>query len=174
MYQERLTKDKYWIFTRNKFVPEQIKLNETLFSLGNGYIGSRGVLAESHEDSYPGTYISGIYNSMGDDPAEIVNCPNPLNIVIQIDGGQVTGKNMKVLEHIRQLDIKKALLYRKTNFEFKQKEFSIETLRFFSMSDIHTGLLSFTIKALNSDAKIVIRRLIDGKQKMKCERRTSL
>jgi len=165
MYLKRLTKDKYWVFTKNHFNPEEIKLNETLFALGNGYIGSRGVLAEGHEDSYPGTYLSGIYDSINNDPAEIVNCPNPLKIEIQIDGKQVTGKTMKVLEHTQRLDIKKALLYRKTKFKFNQKEFSFETFRFFSMGDIHTGVLSFTIKALNSDAKIVIKRLIDGNQK---------
>jgi kojibiose phosphorylase len=164
MYQKWLTEDKYWIFTKNKLDPEEVKLNETLFSLGNGYIGSRGVLVESHEDSYAGTYISGIYNSVKDDPAEIVNLPNPLNIEIHIDDELITGENMKVLEHTRQLDIKKALLYRKILFEFNTKAFVVETFRFFSMSDIHTGVFCITIEALNSDAKILVKRTIDGKQ----------
>jgi len=164
MFQKRLTKDPYWIFTRNKFNSEETKLNTTLFTLGNGYIGSRGVLAEGTEESYPGTYIAGIYDSINNDPAEIVNCPNPLKIELHIDGELVSLDKIKVLEHTRQLDIKKALLYRKTIFEINQKKFSFETFRFFSMSDIHTAVISFSIKAFNKDANIVIKHLIDGKQ----------
>ena len=86
MYHQRLTKDQYWVLTKNEFDTDKIKLNETLFTLGNGFLGSRGVLEEGHEESYAGTYIAGIYDSLNNDPAEIVNCPNPLKIEIKIDG----------------------------------------------------------------------------------------
>lgn len=162
MYEKRLTRSPYWIFTRKEFNPDHIGLNETLFSIGNGYIGARGVLSESPEESYPGTYIAGVYNSMNNEPAEIVNCPNPFRIEIEIEGKPVDYGDMKIREHLRRLDIKKALLYRRTVFEFNKKIYKYETFRFFSMSDIHTGLLLFSISCLTDDSTIKIRHVIDG------------
>ena len=111
MYNQRLTKDQYWILIESEIETEKINVNETLFTLGNGFLGSRGVLEEGTEKSYAGTYLAGIYDSLNEEPAEIVNCPNPLKIEITIDGVLMSNKAMKVVEHTRKLDIKKALLY---------------------------------------------------------------
>ena len=51
-------KDKEWTIFEEKIDMEKMRFHETLFTLGNGYVGSRGIL----EEGYGGTYFAGIYD----------------------------------------------------------------------------------------------------------------
>ncbi len=47
-------KDKEWTIFEEKIDMEKMRFHETLFTLGNGYVGSRGIL----EEGYGGTYFA--------------------------------------------------------------------------------------------------------------------
>ena len=56
-----------WRITEKEFKIENNHHNETIFSLGNGYMGLRGTLEEDYsgpqDTSTPGFYINGIYET---------------------------------------------------------------------------------------------------------------
>ncbi|HKL74573.1 MAG TPA: glycoside hydrolase family 65 protein, partial [Halanaerobiales bacterium] len=56
-----------WRITEDKFKVENNHHNESIFALGNGYMGLRGTLEEDYsgpkETTTPGFYINGIYGS---------------------------------------------------------------------------------------------------------------
>ena len=54
-----------WQLVDQQFDPEQLMLKETLFSLANGFIGSRGTYEEgcSAGASCEGSYLNGVYSS---------------------------------------------------------------------------------------------------------------
>lgn len=52
-----------WIISYRDFNEHSVRLRETLFTLGNGYIATRGAFEDSTASiHYPGTYIGGGYN----------------------------------------------------------------------------------------------------------------
>jgi len=154
-----------WAIFEDDISGEEIRFRETLFALGNGYIGVRGTLEEGYRGGYPGTYIAGIYDQGKGKAAEIVNIPNPLCLEIYVDGKKVSMDKMEVVEHRRVLDMKKATLSRHTVFAHAGKRYEYESLRFLSLRDMHLGVLRFSFRALDDDAHVVVKRTMNGTTK---------
>ena len=68
-----------WRVTEDHFMETQYKLNETIFSLGNGYLGVRGGFEEGFSGSQMnGTYINGFYEEYPFDYPDFIFA-NPIN-----------------------------------------------------------------------------------------------
>jgi len=141
---------------------DKVLFYETIFTLGNGYLGIRGVLDENPTFSHPGTYFIGVYDGVGTHVPEIVNAPNPINFNIFYGGEKVSVENMDVISHRRILDIKKGILYRKTEFlsSFK-KRIILSSLRFLSMKNPHLLVVVLEIQLPDSSGIIHIDSSID-------------
>ena len=50
-----------WLITEDGFDPESANVRETLCTVGNGYLGTRGTLEEGHPGDLSGTYLAGVY-----------------------------------------------------------------------------------------------------------------
>ncbi|MEM7828163.1 MAG: hypothetical protein QW561_02350, partial [Candidatus Aenigmatarchaeota archaeon] len=57
--------DESWLIKELSWVKELENIRESQFTLGNGYIGIRGVLEEITPNAIPGTYLAGIYGKTG-------------------------------------------------------------------------------------------------------------
>ncbi|MFC2137951.1 hypothetical protein ACFLTE_07240, partial [Bacteroidota bacterium] len=73
-----------WSLRYSDFDKTKEKSREALLTIGNGYLGTRGSLEENlaGKTSYPGIYISGLYNKLISKVADkeianedFVNCP---------------------------------------------------------------------------------------------------
>ena len=51
----RTPSEEEWAIFEENIDEERIRFFETIFTLGNGYLGSRGVLEEGHSKGYAGT-----------------------------------------------------------------------------------------------------------------------
>ena len=135
---------------------------ETVFTLGNGYLGSRGIYEEIPDGTEPGTYVSGIYDSAASMVPEIVNLPNPINFRIAVEGEKLDMSRMNVLENERVLDLKKGLLMRRTVFsDTKKRRFLYESMRFFSFSNPHIGAMKIYLKTLDRSARVIVQDTVD-------------
>ncbi len=68
-----------WRVTETHFMEKEYKLNETIFSLGNGYLGVRGGFEEGFSGSQMnGTYINGFYEEYPFDYPDFIFA-NPIN-----------------------------------------------------------------------------------------------
>lgn len=68
-----------WSVTESHFMEKKYKLNETIFSLGNGYLGVRGGFEEGFSGSQMnGTYINGFYEEYPFDYPDFIFA-NPIN-----------------------------------------------------------------------------------------------
>ena len=85
-----------WTYRLEGFVAGEEGRRESLCTLGNGYLATRGAMPESSADGahYPGTYIAGTYNRLADVVdghrivnESLVNLPNWLVTALRIDGG---------------------------------------------------------------------------------------
>ncbi|HDL09911.1 MAG TPA: hypothetical protein ENG39_01480, partial [Candidatus Omnitrophica bacterium] len=61
-FLKRYLPERGWFIKEEGFDRRKQSFYETIFTLGNGYMGSRGVLEEVPYDAYPGTYIAGLYD----------------------------------------------------------------------------------------------------------------
>ena len=49
--------DSGWMIVEDGFTAASANVYETLFTTGNGYLGTRGSLEEGHEGALPGTFL---------------------------------------------------------------------------------------------------------------------
>ncbi len=130
-------------------------VNESKFTLGNGFIGSRGIYEENPYGAIPGTYIPGIFDQSGAQVEERVNLPNPVHFIIAAEGEKFDIFAMKTLSHRRILDMKKGALIRRTLFkDARGREFIYQSIRFFSMDNPHIGVMRVSLKLIKGSASL--------------------
>ncbi|MCC7207614.1 MAG: hypothetical protein IT323_09915, partial [Anaerolineae bacterium] len=72
---------RLWELTEFPFHPEKLLHNETLYTIGNGYLSTRGAFEEGHAGATPATLVHGIFNHAPDRLVpELVNAPDWLPI----------------------------------------------------------------------------------------------
>ncbi|MGM0441968.1 MAG: CBS domain-containing protein [Elusimicrobiota bacterium] len=150
-----LSSDSAFHITEKVFSKENQNNNESKFTLGNGFIGSRGIFEENPPGCSPGTFIQGLYDKSGAQVEELINLPNPINLIFSVEGEKMDISTMEVLSHRRVLDMKKGILVRKTKFkDAKGRRFLYQSLRFFSMDRPHLGGMKVSLKLLNGQANL--------------------
>ncbi len=163
-----------WSLSYSDYIPEKEKTRETLLTVGNGYLGTRGALEEclGGEINYPGTYVAGVYNRLtskiGDrdiDNEDFVNCPNWIPIRFKFeDEPWVKINHIEIIDFERKLDFKTGLLYRKIHIkDDKGRKTLLESKRFASMDNPHLAAISWELTPLNYSANITVESVLDGR-----------
>ena len=162
-----------WQLEEFPFHPESLNHYETLFTIGNGYLATRGTFEEGFEDDLPTTMVHGIFDhTPGTLVPELVNAPNWLPIQITIGGTpfklvnqnnmSLTPKNGAVIGYRRTLHLDKGLLRREVLF--RAESGSIVRLifeRFASLHDVHVMVQRVEITAVDGDPTIEVESLLD-------------
>ncbi|QJB56690.1 beta-phosphoglucomutase family hydrolase [Pseudodesulfovibrio sp. zrk46] len=162
-----------WYLTYSGFDPGDEKLRETLTTVGNGYLGTRGAseCERAGFNFYPGTYISGIFNKTpskvhGQDiwNNDFVNCPNWLPIEFKIGNGDyVSPFAMELLSYSHRLNMREGVMERDMVVKDQVGRISrISSRRIASMADPHLCAIKFDLTPLNYSAKITFRSSLDG------------
>jgi kojibiose phosphorylase len=154
--------DDLWQIEELEWVKSLQSIRESQFALGNGYFGTRGLLEEVPYDAMPGTYISGVYDKMHAQVAELVNLPNAFNFRFTAKGEKLGMVAMDVLRHKRVLNLKKGLLIRHTLYQNSKKaRFDYKSLRFVSMDCKNIGVMQISLTALDGPCEIDLNSGID-------------
>ncbi len=155
-----------WLVTESGFDPARANVYETLCTVGNGYLGTRGTLEEGHPGDLSGTYLNGVYDDHDSPVIDLVNAPDWLAFAVYVDGSRLDVRNADVLDHERTLDLRTGLLYRRTVFtDADGRRTRIETLRCASVADRHTCALRVEITPENHDAEITVESALDGRRR---------
>lgn len=152
-----------WLVEEPAFDLAEINLYETLFTVGNGYQGTRGVLEEGIKGELRGTYLAGVFDRHDSAVIDLVNAPAWLPLRVWVQGERLNLQSCKVLEHRRLLDLRKGLLYRFTRFEDSQgRRTRYESVRFASFSNQHLCGMKVTVTPENYTGTIAVESLLDG------------
>lgn len=101
MANQRLFEIDQWKIKTNKFEKEHKRLQESLTSLANGYMGIRGNFEESYSgESLKGTYIAGVWfpdktrvgwwkNGYPEYFGKVINAMNFIGIDVYVDDEKV-------------------------------------------------------------------------------------
>jgi trehalose/maltose hydrolase-like predicted phosphorylase len=164
---------RLWTLEEFPFHGEKLHHNETLFTLGNGYLATRGSFEEGFEGDMPTTMVHGIFNhAPGKLVPELVNAPNWLPIHVVIDGTRFQLVNQNdttlnppegaVLGYRRTLNLQQGVLRREVLF--RAASGSIVRLvfeRFVSLADVHVLVQRVQITAVDGQPDIEVKAFIE-------------
>lgn len=106
-----------WVVTEGTFEPARVSHFETVFTQGNGYLGTRG----SFEEYYPGqeatTFVHGVFDDLPVTFTELANLPDWTELEIWLDGERFNMLEGKLLQYQRQLDLRTGLLTREVRWQ---------------------------------------------------------
>ncbi|MEB3981533.1 trehalose-phosphatase [Mycobacterium sp. 663a-19] len=162
-----------WELVYEGYDPNSERLREALCTVGNGYVATRGCAPEAaaSEAHYPGTYASGVYNTLSDRVAgrtieneSLVNLPNWLSLTFRINGGPwFHVDDVELLFYRQTFDLRHATLTRTLRFRDGAGQVTALTQqRFASMHEPHVLALQTTIVAENWSGTVEFRSLLDG------------
>lgn len=155
--------DDDWLVTETEFDLDKVNYFETVFTVGNGYQGTRGSLEEGLAGALSGTYLAGVYDNHDATVIDLVNAPSWLPVTIRVDGHRVDAQNCRIVEHRRTLDLYTGLLHRDTLFEDRTgRRTRLKTIRLCSFADQHICGLRIEIIPENHDSRIEVEGAIDG------------
>jgi kojibiose phosphorylase len=152
-----------WLITEDGFTAALASTYETLFTTGNGYLGTRGSLEEGHEGALPGTFLRGLFDHHDSAVPDLVKAPDWLSLVVTVSGIRLDVTSVSVIRHRRVLDMREGMLFRDTVFEDAQgRRTRLETVHFASGADQHLCCLQARITPENHTASVIVCSGIDG------------
>ena len=97
--------DPSWVLIEEGFTLAREREVESLFTLSNGYVGTRGSLPEGTSLSAPATLLAGVYEAI--DPSagslELANLPDWTRLQILVEGRLLSLESGEIVEHRRVL-----------------------------------------------------------------------
>ncbi|PLX73416.1 MAG: family 65 glycosyl hydrolase [Desulfuromonas sp.] len=165
-----------WKIIETSFYPRFLSHAETIFSLGNGYLGMRGNHDEGSPASQPGTFINGFHETwplvysegaygFAKTGQTMLNVTDAKLFQLYVDDEPfyLPTANLQLFE--RTLDMKEGILERRILWETAVgKQVLIESRRLVSLRHRHVAAISYQVTILNDDAPVVISSELCGEQ----------
>ena len=145
------TIDPPWALVEEGFRLAREHEIESICTVANGYVGTRGSLAEGTSLSSPATFLAGVFEA-GDEPAAsvaLVALPDWTQLRVVVDGIPLLLEHGDVLAHRRILDLQHGLLYRA--WRHRDHAGRVTHLQFVRMSSLHDRHLLFQSIAVNPE-----------------------
>ena len=113
-----------WKVVEKTWQPDRMRLEESLMSLGNGYMGMRGNFEEDYSgDSHRGTYLGGVWfpdrtrvgwwkNGYPQYFGKVINAMNIISLRVRIDREDVDLARDETVSFTRVLDMREGVLSR--------------------------------------------------------------
>lgn len=163
-----------WQLISNEFPKENINEHESIYSLGNGYIGFRGDFEHPIKSNNCGTYINGAYESsqimygekafgFPEENESMINLFNPRIIKLTIDDEEVSFSSSNIYGFKTTLDMQKGHLKRTIDFKTKSgKNIKIVITRIVSFVDENLALIKYEVISSDYKGEIKISAVIEN------------
>lgn len=162
-----------WNITTHNFPKEDMRLAESITSIGNDYMGMRGNFEEGYSgDSLSGTYLAGVWfpdktrvgwwkNGYPEYFGKSINAPSFIGIQILVDGEKVDLAKCDFSDYYQNLDMHQGLLTRSYIYHGKSDiKFTFE--RFLSNKIQEAALIKLKAQVLKGSAKLAFISTLDG------------
>lgn len=170
-----------WEISEKEINIQNNLLAETIFSLGNGYIGMRGNFEEDYGGgegtSLEGNYINGFFESnpifyregaygYAKNSQTMLNITNGKIINFYIGNEKFNLFEGKILDYKRTLKMKEGILERQILWQSpKGKKAKIKIKRLVSLHDKHLAAIDYEIIPINYSGEVTIISALDGNVK---------
>ncbi|HSJ54218.1 MAG TPA: beta-phosphoglucomutase, partial [Anaerolineae bacterium] len=147
-----------WLVTEETFIPEDLHHKETVFTLGNGYLGTRGSFEEGYPDARPATLIHGVYDDLPPGNTELANAPDWPALSILVEGERFGMDQGKLLSYRRRLDMRRGVLSRDVRWQSPAGHtLDLHFERFASLADPHLLAVRCQVTSLDSGCNVQVQ-----------------
>lgn len=173
-----ISSEEAWEIIEEGFRPEECRRLESLFALGNGYLGTRGTFEEgltaSPDLSIEGTYLNGFHESnpivygekaygYADFTQTMLNLPNGKAIALYLEGEPFSLLAGQILSYRRVLDLRRGVLNRSVVWESPRgRRVRAKFERLVSLGNRHLLALRCTVTPLNFRGRIRLVSALDA------------
>ena len=163
-----------WKIIETELHKEDIRLAESMTSLGNGHMGLRGNFEETYTgNTHKGTYVAGVWypdktrvgwwkNGYPDYFGKVINTINLIGIRVFIDHEEIDLNKAELKEYYRELDMKKGILTRRFLIVQGGKETAVNVVRYLSVAEKQLAVIKYEVTPLNHDSTITFIPYLDG------------
>lgn len=168
-------KEDEWLIVEEGFHPECARESESIFSLGNGYMGQRANFEEKYSgDSLQGSYVAGVYypdktrvgwwkNGYPEYFAKVLNAPNWIGIDISINDEPVDLAKTRLTMFRRILNMKEGYLERTFKIQVSKDKFlEFNSRRFLSMAEPDLGIIRYSVRSVDFTGKVSFNVYLDS------------
>lgn len=173
MYKRLFEVDEWRIVT-HELPKKDMRLLESLTSIGNGFMGMRGNFEENYSgDTHRGSYIAGVWfpdktrvgwwkNGYPEYFGKVINSIDYIGVSIFINGEQV---DLNIQDHRDLeivLDMRNGILTRQYIINVGGTEIKLKVERFLSIVQPNIAAIRVTAEALSDDAKLRFEPYLNG------------
>jgi kojibiose phosphorylase len=158
------TRDEHWNLIEEGYTLAREHEIESLFSVANGYAGTRGSIPEGSPLSDPATFLAGIFDAVpgsGSVP-ELAVGPDWTEMLVVVEGRELRINASQDLGHRRVLDLAQGTLWREWLARDSEGRITrLHSLRLASRGDPHLLVQSLTVTPVNWSGKVGLRLRCD-------------
>src|SRR4030043_42855 len=164
-----------WLIIEEGFHPEMNRESESIFSIGNGYMGQRANFEERYSgDTLLGSYVAGVYypdktrvgwwkNGYPEYFAKVLNAPKWIGIDISVNGKPVDLADTRINSFRRILNMKEGFLERIFSITVaRNKTIEIKSRRFVSMAEHDAGVVKYLVKSIDFKGSVEFNVYLDS------------
>jgi maltose phosphorylase len=164
-----------WQIIEEGFHPESQRESESIFSIGNGYMGQRANFEEHYSgDTLQGSYVAGVYypdktrvgwwkNGYPEYFAKVLNAPSWIGIDLSVNGVAVDLAKTAISSFSRILNMKEGYLERSFAVTVSEnKTIEIKSRRFVSMAEPDLGVIRYAVKSVDFEGNLDFTIYVDG------------
>src|SRR5450759_2085607 len=136
---------------------------ETIFTVGNGYLGTRGAYEERYLNEMRTTMIHGVFDDVPVVFTELANGPDWTEMDVLVDGQFFRLDQGSLLAYERSLDLRSGLHRRYVRWRSpKGHTLDLTFERFASLADPHLVCLRLAITSIDYQGPVEVRAGVDG------------
>jgi maltose phosphorylase len=164
-----------WLIVEEGFHPEMNRESESIFSIGNGYMGQRANFEEQYSgDKMQGSYVAGVYypdktrvgwwkNGYPEYFAKVLNAPNWIGIDVSLNGQAVDLATADIKSFTRTLNMKEGYLERSFSLTLNDgKIIEITARRFVSMAEPDLGIIRYSVQSIDFTGSVSFNVYLDA------------
>ncbi len=170
-----------WALVEAEYSTDDLGITETLFAVGNGYLGMRGNVEEGRETHFHGTFVNGFHETWPIRHAEeafgfarvgqtIVNVPDNKTMKLYIDDEPMLLSVADLESYERRLDFRDGVLRREVVWRTPAgKRVRVRSSRMVSFTQRHLAIMTIEITMLDEAAPVVVSSQLLNRQDGKDE-----
>jgi kojibiose phosphorylase len=160
---ERRAMDHTWLVRETEFRRSGLRAQETVFTIGNGYVSTRGAFEEGLIGDLPATLIHGVFDDAPLVATELANAPDLLPLTLLVGDERVQLDAGTLLHYERVLSLHNGVLTR----AFRWRSRSGQTVdicyeRFVSLADKNVIVLRCQITPVDFSGSLTLEAALDG------------
>jgi len=152
-----------WSVVETEFDAARLHQQETVFTVGNGYLSTRGTFEEGYPGAWPLTLIHGVYDDVPVFYTELANCPGWVPLVVFVGGERFRLDQGQVVGYRRHLDLRRGVLSRTVRWRSPAgRTTDLHFERLASLADPHLLAIRCQVTPLDLEGQVEVQASLSG------------